>query len=212
MVDLLVPIFLGFIGGITPGPIILLAFSEILKDSKKGLKNGGIYLIYAGLTEFFIGLFLIITSTIFQFPPIIFHTLSIIGIIVLIYIAFKIFGIKSIEYETQSKKIKRGHIIALMLLNGPLWIFWISVCLPAAFNLGQIFDYGEYLFLVLFELSMMTGLGIALFGFNSFRKYFSNEKITSRIFRVLTILISILIVKIIYTESLFFYSLIKNAS
>lgn len=84
MNDFLTPIILGIVGGITPGPIILLAFSEVLKDSKKGLANGGIYLIYAGLTEFFIGLFLIYSSKSFQIPAIVFHVLSIIGILLLI--------------------------------------------------------------------------------------------------------------------------------
>lgn len=211
MNDILTPIILGLIGGVTPGPIILLAFSEVLKNSKKGLANGGIYLIYAGLTEFFIGLFLIITSTSFQFPTIVFHLLSIIGITLLIYIAIKMFSISSIKYDKNIKSIRPHHIIGLMILNGPLWIFWISVCLPSAFNLGKFINYGEYIFLVIFEISMMTGLGIMLFGFNAFRDYFSNKKIVSRIFHVLTILLGFLIVKMIYTESLFFYFFIKNA-
>lgn len=210
MNDILTPIILGLIGGVTPGPIILLAFSEVLKDSKKGLANGGIYLIYAGLTEFFIGLFLIITSKSFQIPAIVFHILSIIGIALLIYIAIKIFNISSIKYEDKTTSIRPIHIIGLMFLNGPLWIFWISVCLPSAFHLGQLVNNGEYLFLLIFEISMMTGLGIMLFGFNTFRDYFSNYKVVSRIFRVLTIILGFLIIKIIYTESLFFYFLIKN--
>jgi hypothetical protein len=126
------------------------------------------------------------------------------------YIAVKIFNINSIKYNKETKSIKPSHIIGLMILNGPLWIFWISVCLPSAFNLGQLINHGEYLFLLIFEISMMTGLGIMLFGFNAFREYFSNEKVVSRIFRVLTILLSFLIIKIIYTESLFFYTFIKS--
>jgi threonine/homoserine/homoserine lactone efflux protein len=208
--EILTPIILGLIGGVTPGPIILLAFSEILKDSKKGLANGGIYLIYAGLTELFIGLFLIITSKSFQVPAIVFHLLSIIGIALLIYIAIKIFNIRSIKYDNKTTSIKPIHIIGLMILNGPLWIFWISVCLPSAFKLGQLVNHGEYIFLLVFEFSMMTGLGIMLVGFNTFRDYFSNYKIVRITFRILTIILGLLIIKMIYTESFFFYSLIKD--
>ncbi len=210
MNEILTPIILGLIGGVTPGPIILLAFSEVLKDSKKGLANGGIYLIYAGLTEFFIGLFLIITSKSFQIPAIVFHILSIIGIALLIYIAIKIFNINSIKYDDKLTSIRPIHIIGLMILNGPLWIFWISVCLPSAFKLGQLINHGEYLFLLIFEISMMTGLGIMLFGFNTFRDYFSNYKIVRNTFRILTIILSLLIIKMIYSESFFFYSLIRD--
>ncbi|MBU8892381.1 MAG: hypothetical protein KOO66_06355 [Bacteroidales bacterium] len=210
MVDLLTPILLGFIGGVTPGPIIFLAFSEVLKDSNKGLIHGGMYLIFAGLTEFFIGLFLIITSKSFQLPPIVFHTLAIAGISLLIYIAVKIFSINSISPKKQSRSISGKHIIAIMLVNGPLWMFWVSVCLPAAFNLGQSITYGEYLFLVLFEISMMSGLAIMLFGFNAFRNYFSNEKNVRRIFQILTGLLVLIIIKMIYSESIFFYVYLKN--
>lgn len=210
MVDILTPIFLGFIGGVTPGPIIFLAFSEVLKDSKKGLVNGGVYLLFAGITEFFIGLFLISTSKNLNLSPIVFHALAIAGIILLIYIAINIFRINSINPKNKPTKINSKHIIALMLLNGPLWMFWLSVCLPAAFSLGQVFKYGEYLFLVIFELSMMSGLAIMLFGFNAFREHFSNEKIVRRIFQILTFLLSLLIIKMIYSESIYFYTFLKK--
>ena len=207
MIDLLAPVILGFIGGITPGPIILLAFSEVLKDSKKGLINGGMYLVFAGITEFFIGLFLITASRSFNLPPIVFHILSIIGIILLSYIAIRIFGIQSINTEKQTKHVTKYHIIGLMLVNGPLWMFWLSVCIPAAFRLGQQINFGEYLFLFIFELSMMTGLAIMLFGFNSFKKYLTNEKIVKSIFRVITVLLVLLILKMIYSEIIFFSNL-----
>ena len=210
MADFLTPIFLGFIGGITPGPIILLAFSEVLKDSKKGLVNGSMYLIFAGLTEFLIGLFLIITSKSFNFSPIIFHLLSVLGIILLSYIAIKMFGIQSINTKMQTKNITKYHIVGLMLVNGPLWIFWLSVCLPAAFKLGQRVDYGEFLFLFIFELSMMMGLAIMLIGFNSCRKYFTNKKIIKSTFKVITLLLFLFILKMIYSEAMYFFELLKN--
>lgn len=210
MIDILTPIILGFVGGITPGPIILLAFSEIIKDSNKGLINGGTYLLFAGLTEFIIGFLLITTSNNLNFPPIIFHFLSALGITLLIYIALNTLGIDSINIKKESKPITKYHIIGIMLVNGPLWMFWISVCLPAAFNLGQLINYGEYLFLIIFEISMMTGLAIMLFGFNAFRTYFSNKKVVKSIFKILTILLSILIIKMIYSETIFFYEFLKN--
>lgn len=204
--DILTAVLLGFIGGITPGPIILLAFSEILRSPKKGLVNGMIYLTYAGLTEFCVGLFLIITSSILKIPLLYFHYLSIIGIAILIYLVIKLLQINKIEYNEKGKSIKPKHIILLMIFNGPMWLFWLSVCLPTAFNLGSNIVHGEYLFIVVFEISMMTGLAIILFGFNSFRNHFTNPKLVRRIFLVLSILLMLLIVKMAYSEIVYFAS------
>ncbi len=203
-------IILGFVGGITPGPIILLAFSEILRSQKKGLVNGAMYLIFAGLTEFFIGLFLILTTSFLEIPQIILHTISLIGVIILLMLAYQIFQIHKIEYKKTTKKVKVWHIISLMLLNGPLWMFWISVCIPTAFKLGEMISYGEFLFLFIFEISMMIGLAIMLFGFNSFRSVFKNEKIISRVFLILSFLLFFIAVKVLYSEVLFFFPTVKN--
>lgn len=203
-------IILGFVGGITPGPIILLAFSEILRSQKKGLVNGAMYLIFAGLTEFFIGLFLILTTSFLEIPQVVIHGISIIGVIILLMLAYQIFQIHKIEYKETTKKVKIWHIISLMLLNGPLWIFWISVCIPTAFKLREMISYGEFLFLFIFEISMMTGLAIMLFGFNSFRSIFKNEKIISKVFLVLSFLLFFIAVKILYSEVLFLFPTVKN--
>ncbi len=101
--DIFTAITLGFIGGLIPGPIIFLAFSEILKSPKKGFSNGAMYIFVAGLTEFLIGVFLVVTSTWLKIPSIIFHILSLIGFIILLYIAFQLFKIKKIDFNEQKR-------------------------------------------------------------------------------------------------------------
>lgn len=208
--QILTAIILGFIGGVTPGPIILLAFSEILRSQKKGLINGTMYLIFAGLTEFFIGLFLILTTSFLEIPQIILHSISIIWVIILLMLTYQTFQIHKIKYIKTKKGVRIWHIVSLMLFNGPLWMFWISVCIPTAFKLGKIISYGEFLFLFIFEISMMTGLAIMLFGFNSFRFVFKNEKIISKVFLVLSFLLFFIAVKILHSEALFFFPTIKK--
>ncbi len=198
---------LGFTGGLTPGPIILMSFAEVLRSPTKGLANGRMYLIVAGLTEFFIGLFLVVTASWFQLPNYVFHSIAILGVLMLLYIAFQINKIRTINWGEGKRKIGIGHIIAFMLLNGSLWLFWISVCLPSAYKFGEAVPYGEYFFVIIFEIAMMTALGSLLFAFNSFRSYFSNEKIVRKIFLTLTILITLVACKIAYTEIKYFFPL-----
>src|SRR3989338_7696255 len=111
--DLVTTILLGFIGGLTPGPILLIALSEILRSPHKGIINGGMYIIVAGLTEFFIGLFLIATSAWLKIPDIVFHIFAIVGVIMLVYIAIQLYKIKKVDYEKEQKKISAKHIVAL---------------------------------------------------------------------------------------------------
>jgi threonine/homoserine/homoserine lactone efflux protein len=205
-----IAIILGLTGGIMPGPIILLAFSEILKSPKKGLANGGIYLIVAGLTEFAIGLFLVATSSWLNIPEIILHSIAIIGSVLLGYIAYQVYKIRKIEYDNSKHKIGVWHIFILMLFNGPMWIFWISICVPSALKLGDLVNFGQYLFIVIFEISMMFGLGVMLFGFNSFRKVFTNEKLIRKIFIILSILLFIIAAKILYSEITFFVEFLHS--
>ena len=86
-------IILGITGGIIPGPIIILAFSEVLRSPDKGLINGGKYLLFAGLSDFIIGLFLIATSSWLNIPPIVFHAIAIIGVIMLVYLSVQVYKI-----------------------------------------------------------------------------------------------------------------------
>ncbi len=201
-------IILWLIGGVTPWPIILLAFAEVLHSPRNGLRNGWMYLLFAGLTEFAIGIFLISTSSRLHIPSLLFHGIAIGGAGVLIYLALQIYRIRTIDADVPPQKTGFFHIIVLMLLNWPLWLFWISVCVPAAFRLGEFIQYGEYLFVIIFEIAMVLALSCMLFGFNAWRKYFTNEQIVGKIFVVLACLLSFMALKILYTECIFRYNFV----
>lgn len=202
--DLATPVLLGLTGGLTPGPIILLAFSEMLRSPKSGMAHGGMYLLIAALTEFCIGLFLVVSATWLAIPPIVFHVVGVVGGLILLYIAFQVYQIRSIRYQQEQKKINPFYIVLLMLLNGPLWLFWLSVCLPAAFQFGSVLPYGQYLFVLIFELSMAAGLAAMLLAFHFSRHIFSNPKIIHNVFAVLSLVLFLMAGKILYQEVSFF--------
>jgi threonine/homoserine/homoserine lactone efflux protein len=198
--DISTAIILGLIGGLTPGPVIILALSEILRSPTKGISNGTMYIAVAGLTEFCIGFFLVATSSWLKIPPFIFHMLAVVGAFLLFYIAFQLYKIKHFQYEQENKKVGVKHIIMLMILNGPMWLFWISVCLPIAFSLGNQIHYGQYLFIAIFEVSMVTALAAIFFSFRLLRKYLSNEKIVGKVFIILSVLIFLIGLRLLYSE------------
>lgn len=203
--DILTAIILGFTAGLSPGPIILLAFSEILRSPKEGLKNWGKYLMIAGVTEFFIGLFLIVSASYFQIPQIILHILSLFWGGLLLFIAYQVFQIRTIKYEdgTKGKSVESWKVALFVILNGPLWLFWISVCVPVAFRLESQIYGGALLFIFIFEISMVVGLACILFGFHSFRSFFSKESVVHTIFTILSGILVLLAIKILYPEILF---------
>ena len=199
-------IILWLIWWVTPWPVILIAFSEMLKSPKKWLKRGILFLFIAAITEFFIALFLILSFSFLQIPEFIFHIISLVWVLVLLYIAYQVYKVRKIEYSEDTKQVKAWHIFTLMMLNGPMWVFWLSVCLPEAFKLWNILPYWEFIFLIIFEISMMIWLGLILFSFYWFRKAFTNEKIVGKIFLILSLLLFGIAVKILYTEIIYFIS------
>lgn len=205
--EIMTAILLGLTGGITPGPIILLAFSEIRRSPKVRSKKWGDVFVFCRTYGIFIGLFLVATSSFLQIPIFVFHSLAILGIGMLLFVAFRVLQIRRISTDKETKKIGIGQVIILMLLNGPLYLFWISVCVPAAFRLGEKMHYGEYIFVIIFEISMMVGLAVMLFGFNSFRRLLTNEKVVGKVFLALSILIFLLALKIFVGEILYFHGL-----
>ena len=149
-------ITLGLVGGLTPGPILMIALSEILSSPEKGLERGWMYILVAAGTEFLVGLFLIFSASWLEIPEAVFHILSFIGVALLAYIATLIYKTRKFNYSKQQKKVGIKHVVLLMIFNGPMWLFWLSVCLPAAFDLGSVIHNGEYLFIVVFLLKQMT--------------------------------------------------------
>ncbi len=201
---ILTAVFLGFIGGITPGPILLVALSEILQSPEKGLTKGRMYIFVSALTEFCIGLFLVVTSSWLKIPSIFFHVFAVFGVVLLIYIAIQLYKIKGTDYTKEQKQIDIKHIVMLMIFNGPLWIFWVSVCLPTAFSLGDVLKYGEYLFIIIFQISMIVAMFVIFYGFNSLRKFLTNEKVIKKVFTVLSVLVFFIALKVLFSEIKFF--------
>lgn len=116
MTYILTAIILWLIWWLTPWPIIILSFSEILKSPKKWLSKWWMYVFIAWMTEFFIWLFLITSWKFLAIPSFIFHILSIIWILILLYLSYIIYKIDSISWDKNKLKFELNILSCLCFL------------------------------------------------------------------------------------------------
>jgi threonine/homoserine/homoserine lactone efflux protein len=197
-------ILLGFIGGITPGPILIMAFSEILIKSRQNIKRAVEIIIVTVFTETIIALFLITFSKVFKIPPILFHLVSIIGISILFMLSINMFKVKEMNTAVEKKDTNLLKVFLIMIFNGPLWMFWISVCLPLVYQMADKMVFGEYIFLIIFEISMIAGISLMFFLFSLITKNVKNQKKIQILYIILGVILGLLALKMLISEIEYF--------
>lgn len=198
--QILSAIILGLIGGIIPGPVLAAIFTEILQLSfAKSLR----IILWAMLTETVIALASLILISSLHFSEGFFKGLSFIGAGILIYIATSIWKINEISTE---KKVHFSltTISAMILANGVLWTFWVTVCVPKAIMLGEKILFGQYLFVGLVEIGwLVSTLAVALV-FSGFRKLLSNQKVISIMFKIFSLVFIYFALSMVYQSVNYF--------
>lgn len=177
---LLSPLILGLIGGLIPGPILTAIFTEILQFSF--VKSLRIILI-GFLTESTVALVSLLILQKLNPPEVIFQSLSLVGAAILIWIAAEMYKVKTLDNGEQAH-FSTGKIVAMIVANGVLWTYWITVCIPKAIEMGSVIPLGQYVFLGLVEVGwLISTIGVA-FVFSRFRKLLSNPKVVPVIFKI----------------------------
>lgn len=175
---------LGLVGGVIPGPILAATFTEILQS---GFIKSLRIILWGMLTETIVALISLIVLSSLGLPLYIFHILSFFGAGILLWIAYSIWKIKSIDTDT---KVNFGFwkISAMIIANGMLWTFWITVCIPKAIALNATIQFGQYLFLLLVEVGWLVSTIAVAYIFSKFRSILSSPKTVSITFRVFAVL------------------------
>jgi len=204
MIDELITAFvLGLIGGMIPGPVVTAIFTEILQSSF--LKSFRIIFI-AMITETLVALFSLVFFISLNFSEAFFRGISIIGALILILIGISIWKIKKID---SGEKVNFGFwkISTMILANGVLWTFWITICVPKAIFSGNQLFLGEYYFLGLVEIGWLLSTTILAFIFSRFRKLLSKPKIIPVIFKIFALTFFYFAVDMAYKSIIFFIQL-----
>ncbi|NCO55327.1 MAG: LysE family transporter [Bacteroidetes bacterium] len=177
--EILSAFILGLIGGVIPGPVLAATFTEILQS---GFLKSLRIIIWAFLVETTVALISMLLLSSFNLHENIFRIISVAGAVILVWISISIWKIKKIDSENKVS-FSFWKISLMILSNGMLWIYWITVCIPRAMILNEKIFMGNLLFLVLVELGWLISTIFIAIIFSQFRNLLSNPKVISVIFK-----------------------------
>ena len=198
--ELLTAFILGLIGGVIPGPVLAAIFTEILQSNF--IKSFRIIFI-AMFTETIIALISLVILSSIGFSESVFMGISFIGAGILIWIATSIWKIKEID-TGEKVNFSFWKISAMILANGVLWTFWVTICVPKAIFLGNKILLGEYLFLGLVEIGWLISTASLAFLFSRFRYILSRPSTIPIIFKLFALIFVYFALDMTYKSITFF--------
>lgn len=178
--ELIVACMLGLIGGMIPGPVITAVFTEVLQSGY--LKSLRIIFI-ALVTESVVAVISLMILASLGFNEAFFRGLSLAGAVILVWISISIWKVKSLD-TGEKVHFSFWKIILMILSNGVLWTYWITICIPKAILLGTQIQLGEYLFMALVQLGWLISTLVVAYLFSSFRKTLSRPKVIPVLFKI----------------------------
>jgi threonine/homoserine/homoserine lactone efflux protein len=198
--QILTALILGLIGGVIPGPVLAATFTEILQS---GFLKSLRIVFWAMLTESFVALVSLVIFSSLGLPKSFFYALSFIGAGILVWIAVQLWKIKNLLLE-EKVHFGVGKIAIMILANGVLWTYWITVCIPKAIALGGQIQYGEFLFLLLVEIGWLISTVLVAFAFSWFRGILSNPRVVPFLFKFFSVVFVYFALNMLYTSINFF--------
>jgi threonine/homoserine/homoserine lactone efflux protein len=183
---------LGLIGGATPGPILTSIFTDILR---KGFINSLEIIFQALASEIIVASTILILFFYLNIPQSVFHIISFVGAGILIWLATLVWKIKKLDDKGKIFSFKK--IFLLTVFNGQLWIFWISICVPLAYNLSQKIIGGQFIFLLFFELGWLVATTAMAYVFSYFRKLITKGEFVQILFKIFALILIFFAIKLI---------------
>lgn len=198
--ELVIALMLGLIGGVIPGPVITAVFTEILQTGF--LKSLRIILI-ALVTETLVALISLVILGSLGFNEAFFRGLSLAGAVILTWIAISIWKVQSLD---SGEKVDFGlwKVVVMILSNGVLWTYWITICIPKAILLGEGLHLGEYLFMGLVQLGWLISTLLVAFLFSRFRRVLSRPRVIPVLFKLFALAFAYFAVDMIIKSVKFF--------
>ncbi len=198
--ELVIAFMLGLIGGVIPGPVITAVFTEILQSGyPKSLR----IIFIALITETLVAVISLIVLASLNLPEAFFRGLSLAGAAILIWISVSIWKIRSLDTGAKIR-FGLGKIVIMILSNGILWTYWITICIPKAMLLNEQMYMGAYAFMGLVQLGWLISTLLASFLFSRFRKLLSRPKVVPVVFKIFALAFAYFALDMIYKSILFF--------
>jgi len=178
--ELVIACMLGLIGGMIPGPVITAVFTEVLQS---GYIPSLRIILIALVTESIVAVISLVILASLGFNEAFFRGLSLAGAAILIWISLSIWKVKTLD---TGEKVHFGFwkIILMILSNGVLWTYWITICIPKAILLGTQIHLGEYLFMAMVQLGWLISTMVVAYLFSRFRKALSRPRVIPVLFKI----------------------------
>jgi threonine/homoserine/homoserine lactone efflux protein len=198
--ELVIAFLLGLIGGVIPGPVITAVFTEILQS---GFPKSFRIILIALVTETLVAIVALLLLASLDLNEGIFRGLSLLGAIILIWISFSLWKIRSLDTE---EKVHFGFwkIVIMILSNGVLWTYWITICIPKAMLLNEQMNFGAYTFMGLVQLGWLISTVLLAFLFSRFRKILSRPRIIPFVFKIFALAFAYFALDMTYKSIHFF--------
>ena len=192
---------LGLVGGVIPGPVLAATFTEILQS---GFSKSLRIVFWGMLTETVAAFVCLVTFSSLGLPQFFFYVLSFIGAGILVWIAIQLWQIRSLGLE-EKVHFGVGKIVTMILANGELWIYWITVCIPKAIILGEQIRYGQFIFLLIVEVGWLISTVLVVFAFSWFRGVLSNPRVVPFMFKFFSVVFVYFALSMLYTSLIYFF-------
>ena len=95
-------------------------------------------------------------------------------------------------------------LVLMILSNGVLWTYWITICIPKAILLSDTVHLGEYLFMGLVQLGWLISTMLMAFLFSRFRKALSRPKVIPVLFKIFALAFAYFAIDMIYKSIRYF--------
>ncbi len=169
-------LFLGFVCGLIPGPVVSALFAETLRNGWRASRR---IVAWAAAGELVMSIVCVAALSTVSPKSGIFAALSLAGALLLLRLAWDLAQVERIVENGDAAPpsaaptssppaptevlFTNRRVFTLAILNGMAWIFWITVCVPQAVDLGNQITGGQWLFIFLFELGwVISTLGLCL--------------------------------------------------
>lgn len=198
--ELVIAFLLGLIGGVIPGPVITAVFTEILQS---GFFKSLRIIIIALVTESLVAVFSLLILASMDFNEVFFRILSLGGAGILVWISLSLWKVRTLD---TGQKVHFGFwkIIVMILSNGVLWTYWITICIPKAILLNDQLHLGAYVFMGLVQLGWLSSTLVVGFLFSRFRKVLSRPRVIPLLFKIFALAFAYFAIDMVYKSILFF--------
>ncbi len=198
--ELIIACMLGLIGGLIPGPVITSIFTEIMQS---GFVKSLRIIFIALIMETLVAVISLLLLESLGFNESFFRGLSFAGAVILVWIGLSIWKVKSLDTGNKVN-FSLGKITVMILSNGVLWTYWITICIPKAILLSDEIVMGAYLFMGLVQLGWLLSTIIVAFLFSRFRNLLSRPKVIPVLFKVFAVAFAYFALDMTYKSLMFF--------